>query len=391
MRIGIICHDSVGGSARIAIELAVALGQTGHQVHLFAYSPPFGDRHIADKVNVHTVHAARPNSLHSSSLYTRWSASEREALIDCIIDVTLRKNLDILHFHYAVPFAELMAEVQTRLGSMAPHLVGTLHGTDVTAHHGLEAGARRRVRRGLQALDALTTVSKSHAKLAERVLQLQERPLVIPNFFDPSRFFSPALSRNGRNGASPKTDGPKIVHVSNFRAVKRVKDVAQIFAGVREKMDAELWLVGDGDAMESVKRYFRGNSLSNYVRYWGLQHDVGPILRRADLLLVASQYESFCLVALEAMACGVPVVATEVGGIPELITNGESGILYPVGECEIATERAAELLDDSSLYQDIVATGKRIASSYRRERIVPQYDSLYRQLLKEREFAWKVA
>ena len=317
MRIGILCHDSFGGSTRVATELASGLARNGHPVHLFAYSPPFGGWVTQHGVTLHTLHPSRQENLHSSSLHINWSTTEIEAFIKSIIQVIENDGLDILHFHYAVPFASVVSEIRLRLGQNAPIIMGTLHGTDVTVYGRQEGIKKEQLIEDLTALDGLTTVSLSHAKLSQETFNLLALPTVIPNSVDSARFHP--LTTYHSN-----LDKPKIIHVSNFRDVKRILDVTQIFAGLRQRMEAELWLVGDGENMTPAKQFFNGNGLTDSVRFWGLQRDISPILNQADLLPVTSQHESFCLVALETMACAVPVLATDVGGLPEVVSNGKN-------------------------------------------------------------------
>lgn len=378
MRIGILCHDSFGGSTRVATELASGLARAGHHVHLFAYSPPFGRWTAQRGVTLHTLHPSRQENLHSSSLHINWSTAEREAFVKSIIQVIKSDGLDILHFHYAVPFAHIISEIRQRLGRKSPIMMGTLHGTDVTVYGRQQGVKKERLIQELIDLDGLTTVSLSHAKLSQEVFGLPTMPMVIPNFVDTIRFHPSTTPHSN-------LDKPKIIHVSNFRDVKRILDVARIFAGLRQQMEAELWLIGDGENMAPAKQFFNENGLTNIVRFWGLQRDISSILNQADLLLVTSQHESFCLVALEAMACAVPVLATDVGGLPEVVSNGESGLLFPVGDCKTAVSLASTLLSNPNRHQAMGKAGRTRALTYGFEHIIPRYEALYRQLLLEND------
>src|SRR5690349_12468519 len=209
MRIGIICHAGCGGSGRVATELSKELARRGHQVHLFTHTPPFGQGFARPGLTLHVLlPQARPGG-HPADLYTAWLPSEEQALVERIVAVTRRERLDLLHFHYAVPFAWLAAAVRQRLGRAAPPIVGTLHGTDVITH-GRDGVTGPRLRAALSTMDALTAVSQNLALLARKVLNLAQAPQVIPNFIDPARFRA-APRRSGR---------PVILHVSNFRAIK---------------------------------------------------------------------------------------------------------------------------------------------------------------------------
>lgn len=380
-RIGILCHDSFGGSTRVATELAGCLAENGHHVHLFAYSPSFGKWIDQQLVTLHTLRSSRQEKQDYSSLYIDWSDSEIKAFAEIIIQVIENEGLDILHFHYALPFAEVVSEIQHRLGSKSPIIVGTLHGTDVTGYDQWSGTKREKLVRVLSSLDALTTVSLSHAKLSQETFHLPALPIVIPNFIDPSHFH-PLGENKGSLASFPEhPDKPRIIHVSNFRDVKRIMDVAQVFLGLRQQIDAELWLVGDGENMTPAREFFDANNINNSVRFWGLQRDISLILNQADLLLVTSQHESFCLVALEAMACGVPVLATDVGGVPELVLDGETGFLFPVGDCDKAIELALTLLADPDRHTAMRKASRERALTYSFEHIMPQYELLYHRLV----------
>ena len=279
-------------------------------------------------------------------------------------------DLDILHFHYAVPFAAVTDEVRRRLGARAPRLVGTLHGTDVTVF-GRRPLQRARLARRLASLDAVTTVSRSYAALAARVLGVPS-PLVIPNFVDLERFRpAPDPSRDRR---------PRLLHVSNFRPVKDPEMVARVFARVRREIDAELWLVGDGQAMRSVRRVVRAAGVDADVRLFGLRPEVAPIVRGADLLLVTSRSESFCLAALEAAACGVPAVAGRVGGLPEVVADQDTGLLYKPGDERAATEAVLRLLRDPDRRRVMGAAARARAMRFSAQAVVSRYEELYTRI-----------
>jgi L-malate glycosyltransferase len=279
-------------------------------------------------------------------------------------------DLDVLHFHYAVPFAAITEEVGRRLGPRAPRLVGTLHGTDVTVF-GRRPLRRVGLARRLAALDAMTTVSHSYAALAAKVFGVAA-PVVIPNFVDPERFRPPGRSTPGRR--------PRLLHVSNFRPVKDPEMVARVFVRVRREIDAELWLVGDGQAMRSVHRVVRSAGVDRDVRLFGLRRDVAPIVRGADLLLVTSRSESFCLAALEAAACAVPAVASRVGGLPEVVADDETGLLYAPGDEGAATEAALRLLRDSERRHRMGVAARTRAMRFSAEAVVSRYEALYRRI-----------
>jgi N-acetyl-alpha-D-glucosaminyl L-malate synthase BshA len=376
-RIGIMGLASFGGSARIASQLAVQLARRGHKVHLFTRTDPFGDRNHASELTLHTVKPDREADLHPASLHIDWSSKDIQAFLSRVLDVIATEGLDVLHFHYAVPFAFFAAEVKRRLGWASPLLVGTLHGTDVSIQ-GRDPVKGPQLARSLRQIDALTTVSNSHARLAADVFGLSARPKVIRNFVDLSKFRpqKPLFHEGGDERLRPK-----IAHVSNFRPVKDPQSMARIFLRIREQMEAELWLIGDGPEMNAVKSILQQSGFEDDVRYWGLQRNVAPLLAQADLLLMTSLSESFSLAALEAMACGIPVLATEVGGLPEVVIHGETGFLFPLGDHNSAVRLAVNLLSDQTLLRSMRIAAAGRASQYGFEKVVPLYEDFYKQLL----------
>jgi N-acetyl-alpha-D-glucosaminyl L-malate synthase BshA len=368
MRIGILCHASCGGSGRVATELGKELARRGHQVHLFTHTPPFGHEPVPGLV----LHALQPQALpgrHAADLYTAWQPAEEEALVERIVAVTRRERLDLLHFHYAVPFAWLAQAVRDRLGWTAPPIVGTLHGTDVLVH-GQAAGAAP-LRAAVHAADALTAVSESLALLAQQVFHLGRTPQVIPNFIDPARFRAAPLPA-GR---------PVLLHISNFRAIKSPLRLVEIFSAIRARVDAELWLVGDGPELPAVRAGVAAAGLTADVRYWGLQRNVAAIVPQASLLLVTSDYESFCLAALEALACGVPVLATRVGGLPEVVTHGVSGFLLPPDDPAAFARHATALLTHEARRRRMGRAAVRQAHRFAAAHVIPRYEALYTSLI----------
>jgi N-acetyl-alpha-D-glucosaminyl L-malate synthase BshA len=371
MRIGILCHASCGGSGRVATELSKELARRGHQVHLFAHTPPFG----LGAVPGLTLHTLWPEARqHPADLYTQWRPDEEEALVSRIVEVTRRERLDLLHFHYAVPFAWLAQAVRTRLGPRwhpgVPPIVGTLHGTDVLVH-GQAGVTAARLRAALLTADVLTAVSYNLALLARQVFCLQATPQIIPNFIDPARF-----------QAAPRPAGrPILLHMSNFRAIKSPQRLVGIFDQIRAEVDAEMWLVGDGPELADVRALLDGAGHRADVRYWGLQRDVRGLVAQASLLLVTSDYESFCLAALEAMASGVPVLATRVGGLPEVVMDGHSGLLLPPDDLGAFARAGVALLRDEPRRLAMRQAAVRQAHRFATARIVPLYESLYANLV----------
>jgi len=370
LRIGILCHSSFGGSARIATELAVGLAKRGHSVHLFTRTVPFGYWDASSGVNLHIITSRPENNLPSAELHIDWQDKEFEAYLSEVMKIAA--SLDVLHFQYAVPFAYVAAEVKRRLGEASPLLVGTLHGTDVSIH-GRDPIRGPQLTQALQSADVLTTVSVNHSNLSAEIFSLTTSPQVIQNFVDLEKFHPRDA---GAFGLSAQRR-PRISHVSNFRAVKQPEVMAKVFLKIHEKMDSELWLIGDGPEMNSVKDFFRQNHIDSDVSYWDIQHEVAGLLAQTDLLLITSRMESFCLAALEAMACGVPVVASRVGGLPEVVLDGKTGLLFDLDQPDQAVRSALDLLSDPVRYKQMSESAFRHAGSYDRRKGVLDYEELY--------------
>jgi L-malate glycosyltransferase len=358
---------------RTAVELANELGRRGHRVYLFARTRPMGIDSFGPGVRFVGLNGHRPVPP-ADRLDAEWSPPDLRALVERILPVAHGAPLDVLHFHYAVPFARVTDEVRRRLGVQGPRLIGTLHGTDVTVH-GSHRRIRARLARRLANLDAVTTVSRTYAAMSAKVFRLPQPPLVIPNFVDLDRFRPSPGNRPRR---------PRLVHVSNFRRVKDPEVVARVFARIRMEMDAELWLVGDGETMGSVRRVLHAAGVEDDVREFGLRRNVEAIVREADLLLVTSRSESFCLAALEAAACGVPAVAGRVGGLPEVVADGETGLLYDPGDERAAAEAVLRLLRDPVQRAALGRAARARASRFSSPAIVPRYEELYDQVAGRR-------
>ena len=374
MRIGVLCHSSLGGSARVGTELALGMAERGHHVHLFARSAPLHLRPGLPRMHLHPLAGPAPVT---ARLDADWSPQDLDALVGLVATVAIGERLDVLHFHYAVPFALVAAAVRRRLGPAAPVLVGTLHGTDVSAY-GRDAKAGPPLARALRAVDQLTTVSECYARLATDVFRLPAPPRVLPNFVDLSRF-RPRLDRERRR--EERGGRFLVVHISNFRPVKGPVAVARIFLRLHRRLPMGLWLIGVGSELPAARAVLSEGGAEGDVQCLGYQEDVSGLLARADLLLMASRAESFCLAALEAMACGVPVLASAVGGLTELVEHGRHGFLYPPDDHEQAEQLGVELLSDRDRYAEMCRQAVCRAGQFDRERVIGLYEDLYRGLI----------
>jgi N-acetyl-alpha-D-glucosaminyl L-malate synthase BshA len=338
-------------------------------VHVVARAPPPGLTPPPPGVTLHCLREEDDGV--TTGLDVDWTPAQLRQLAVRLATVVRDHDLQVVHFHYAVPFAWVVRDAVRRLGAARPAVVGTLHGTDVSVF-GRRHGVRRRLAPALANLDALTTVSRHHAALAARVFGLGELPDVIPNFVDLDRFPPRRLPPEGRR--------PRIAHISNFRPVKEPESMARIADRVLATSPAELWLVGSGEMMPEVETILEARIAQGLVRRFGVRLDVEAILPKTDLLLVSSRMESFCLVALEAMASGVPVAAPRIGGLPELVEDGVSGLLYERGDEEGATRLILEYLGSRELQARLRAGALARARTLSTDVVIPLYEQMYREL-----------
>lgn len=374
LRVGLMAHASLGGSSRVAYEMALALHQQQHIVELFSLHPPVFNPQERAPVSVRVLHQEPPSS-NPGVLSKHWPVDQLRAFTEMVIADLRRHPLDILHFHYAQPFADIAWAIKNALGPAAPVIVGTLHGTDLTDLRG-RAGDARALSHKLSAADALTTVSRAHADNADELLLDTRRPMVIPNFIDFERFRSFAAPSSSR--------GPQrsLIHASNFRAVKQPLSMARIFLGLAQRHELELTLLGTGPLLEETQDFLQ--QAQARVKTLGFQSCVRDALSAADLLLVSSRYESFCMIALEAMACGTPVLAPRVGGLPEVVKDGVTGLLYTPGDVHEAIDKASELLSQPKRLASLGRQARVHSEGFSAEAILPRYLKLYRQLLDAR-------
>ena len=367
LRIGVSCFSSFGGSGVVASEIGMALARRGHWVAFFSDKPPARLDLSCPGISFHPV-AALDYPVPAQSSYSLALAAE-------MIAVARQEQLDLLHLHYAVPHALSAYLAHQVLGAAAPKLLLTLHGTDVT-RVGTDPKLCSLVRFAVLAADLVTAPSRWLAEAAYRDLDLP-RELgieVIPNFVDTRRFF-PAPRE------SPP--GPRVItHVSNFRPLKRIEDVVKIFARVREVMPAQLHLVGDGPERNRIEALVRTLGLTDEVRFLGECTDVAQVLQRSDVFLLPSETESFGLGALEAMASGVPVVASEVGGLPEVVQDRVTGFLAPLYDVEEMSRDVLLLLGDQALHTRMsLAARDRAQSHFQLEPAVDRYEAACRRVV----------
>ncbi|WP_400163754.1 N-acetyl-alpha-D-glucosaminyl L-malate synthase BshA [Brevibacillus sp. TJ4] len=372
MNIGITCYPSLGGSGVVATELGKLLAERGHQVHFITSGIPFRLGSYYPNIFFHEVEVNH----YDVFKYPPYDLS----LANRMAQVAKNEKLDLLHVHYAVPHA-LCAYLAKQMVGEQLKIVTTLHGTDITVL-GYDSNLSDMIRFGIEQSDLVTAVSNDLIRQTKELLHVDKEIVPVYNFVDKRRYY-PKEVGHLKKGFAP--NGEKIImHISNFRPVKRVPDVIEVFDRVRAEMPAKLLLIGEGPEMGLVRNMVKERSLDQDVCFLGKQEDVAEVISMADLMLLPSSKESFGLVALEAMGCGVPVVATEAGGLPEVVTDGVCGFLLPIGDVEGMAAATIRLLQDEAMYQQFSQNSiERSNTTFCHERIATQYEDLYRQLLSE--------
>ena len=373
MNIGIVCYPTFGGSGVVATELGKALAQRGHRVHFITYSQPVRLDFFNENLFYHEVYVPA---------YPLFQFPPYElALTSKMVDIVQNEKLDVLHVHYAIPHASaaFMAKQILRARGIQIPVVTTLHGTDITLV-GKDPSFEPVVTFSINQSDAVTSVSADLRRETYEYFAIEKDITVIPNFIDLHRFKKQEKS-HFRAAIAP--DGEKLlVHTSNFRTVKRVEDVLRIFCGVRQEIPAKLLLVGDGPDRSRMEKLARDLDCHRDLRFLGKLEAVEEVLSVGDLFLMPSENESFGLAALEAMACEVPVVSTNAGGIPELNVHGVTGMISEIGDVPDMVKNALFVLDDANLPRFKAAARAR-AEEFAVDNIVPLYEECYRKAIEE--------
>ncbi len=371
LRIGISCYPTFGGSGVIASMLGLELAQQGHQVHLISYALPVRLTTFDPNLHFHKVDVTD----YPLFEYPPYSL----ALASRMLEIAREKNLDLLHVHYAIPHAVSGYLAQQMLIERHLPVVTTLHGTDITLV-GNAPSFMPITRFILEKSDAVTAVSRYLREETIRVFDVKRDIQVVPNFVL-RQFFNCIKERNGSDPLKPH-EIANIVHVSNFRPVKRIADVLKVFALIRRRRAAKLLMVGDGPERVPAESLAKELGISEEVYFLGKQQDVAEILKISDLLLQPSAMESFGLTPLEAMACCTPVIASNVGGLPEVVIHGETGFLLPVGDVEAMAQKSLQLLEDEELYRKMAQSGRvRALSEFNVQRVLDLYLDVYRRVL----------
>ncbi len=373
MKIGIVCYPTFGGSGVVATELGKELAQKGHQVHFITYTQPIRLDFFNENLFYHEVNI---------SSYPLFQYPPYEsALAGKMVDVVKYEKLDLLHVHYAIPHATsafLAKQILKEEGIDIP-VVTTLHGTDITVV-GKDSTYKPMVCFSINHSDGVTSVSADLRKETYETFDIKTEIEVIHNFVDLSRFHKQKKDHFKRI-ICPE-DEKLLVHVSNFRKVKRVDDIIEVFRKVREKIPAKLVLIGDGPERARIENLCRDCQMCGDIRFIGKLDSIEEVLSVADLFFMPSEKESFGLAALEAMACEVPVITSNAGGLPELVVNGVNGFMSNVGDIEDMTKNALYILEDENL--DIFkANALARAQEFDIKKIVPLYEAYYEKIIEK--------
>jgi N-acetyl-alpha-D-glucosaminyl L-malate synthase BshA len=374
MNIGIVCYPTFGGSGVLATELGKALADKGHGIHFITYQQPVRLTGFSANIFYHEVRVPS---------YPLFDFPPYEtALASTLVDVVKNNNVDLLHVHYAIPHASAAFMAKQILAEEKIHapFITTLHGTDITLV-GRDKTYAPVVTFSINKSDAITAVSDNLRKETLENFDIKKDISVIHNFVDINRFsvkamdaFKKAIAPNGEK---------VILHASNFRKVKRIADVIYTFNKIKKSIPSKLLLVGDGPERHMAEELCRELGIFEETRFVGKQQDMEDIYAIADLFLLPSEYESFGLAALEAMATGTPVVATNAGGIPEIIIHGKNGFLCDIGDVEQMSSYAISILENDKILEAFSLEARKQAERFDIHKIVPQYELLYDQVLRK--------
>jgi L-malate glycosyltransferase len=375
MKIGITCYPTYGGSGVVATELGIELAERGHEIHFITYSQPFRLAGRESCIHYHEVTVTN---------YPLFEFPPYDlALATRMAEVAELYSLDLLHVHYAIPHsvsALLARQMSAARGRKLP-FVTTLHGTDITLV-GLDRSYLPVTRFAIEQSDGVTAISRW---LRDRTLEEfgVERPVeVIANFVNCDLYSRDQATYDAERPRYSKDGEALLIHLSNFRPVKRAIDAVAVFAKIAQQMPARLLLVGDGPDRPACERLAHSEGLMDRINFLGKLERVDKILPLADLMLMPSEMESFGLVALEAMACEVPTIGTSVGGVPEVITNGETGLLYEVGDIDGMAGGAMQLLGNRAALREMGKRARRSAQDrFCSTKIVPLYEQYYEEIL----------
>jgi N-acetyl-alpha-D-glucosaminyl L-malate synthase BshA len=372
VNIGIVCYPTFGGSGVVATELAKVLAKKGHKIHVLSYARPARLDTLQTNITYHEV------SINSYPLFDY--PPYALALASQMVNLIEFENLDLLHVHYALPHATsayLAKQIMADRGITVP-IVTTLHGTDITLV-GRDPSYKHVVEFSIDKSDGVTAVSEYLKRETYSNFDIDQDIKVIPNFIDLDRFrksnkshFKKAICPNGEK---------VVVHVSNFRKVKRVPEVVSVFAKILEHgIDAKLLLVGDGPDRQKAEQQCRDLGICDHTRFLGKLDEVEDVLSIADLFLIPSGSETFGLAALEAMSCSVPVISSNIGGLPEVNVDGETGYLCDLDDTDCMAKYAVDILTNEKLYIELSDNARKRAEQFNQDAIVTMYEDFYKEV-----------
>jgi N-acetyl-alpha-D-glucosaminyl L-malate synthase BshA len=373
LKIGISCYPTVGGSGVIATELGKLLAERGHEVHFITSSVPFRLDRVYPNIYYHEVEVNQ----YSVFQYPPYDLT----LASKIAEVAKRQKLDLIHVHYAVPHA-ICAILAKQMLQNNLKIITTLHGTDITVL-GYDPSLKDIIKFGIENSDFVTAVSDDLVRQTRELLTTKKEIETVYNFID-ERVYTKRDVEELKKHYKISDDEKVLIHISNFRPVKRVSDVVRSFALIAEQVKSKLLLIGNGPELTIARQLVRELDIEEKVLFLGNQKHIAELLSMSDLMLLLSEKESFGLVALEAMACGVPVIGTNAGGMPEVIINGATGYICEIGDNKCVAEKAIELLTDISSYEAFSTRAmEHVKSVFHSEIIVSKYEKLYQQVLEK--------
>lgn len=370
MKIVIVCYPTFGGSGVVATELGLYLSKKGHEIHFITYKQPVRIQNLTPLLHFHEVHVP------SYDLF-KYQPYEL-ALSSKIVDVVKKFQIALLHVHYAIPhaYAAYMGKKMLEDEGIKIPMITTLHGTDITLV-GSHPFYKKSVQFSINHSEYVTAVSQSLKEDTERLFDITSNIQVIPNFIDRDKInFKNVPCEKGQIAPD---DQLIITHISNFRPLKRIMDILKTFKKVSEKLNVKLLMVGDGPEKERAMRYCRAQSMEDSVLFLGRSNQIDEILCFSDLFLLPSEQESFGLAALEAMVHGVPVVCSDVGGLPEVIEEGVSGYLCPLGDVDAMANRAIHILEDPERHKRFKRQAYESSKKFDIDKVITHYESLYQK------------
>ena len=374
MKIAIVCYPTFGGSGVVATELGLALAEKGHEIHFITYKQPVRLELLSRNIHFHEV---------SVPVYPLFHYQPYElALSSKLVDMVKLHKIEVLHVHYAIPhaYAGYMAKKMLEEDGVFIPMVTTLHGTDITlvGNHPFYKPA---VTFSINNSDVVTSVSQSLKDDTLRLFDIRNEIHVVPNFIDIPKKVSSAT--NCQRDFMADENERIITHVSNLRPVKRIQDVIEVFDRIQQKIPSKLIIVGEGPERQTSERLCEQKGISEKVRFLGNSNEVDKILCFTDLFILPSEKESFGLAALEAMACGVPVISSNTGGLPEVNIQGVSGYLSAVGNVEEMAENALKILSSDQILEKFKKQAVQSAMVFDTKKIVPIYESLYEKAMQK--------